>query len=73
MCPGVSYGVLGCPMVSCGNQMYRILPFVFQVYFVTSFGPESTVQHGGACVFIFANKISLVFSVSHSVLSVNMK
>ena len=21
-CPGVSYGVLGCPMESCGNQMH---------------------------------------------------
>ena len=21
-CPGVSYGVPGCPMVSCGNQMH---------------------------------------------------
>ena len=21
-CPGVSYVVLGCPMVSCGNQMH---------------------------------------------------
>ena len=23
-CPGVFYGVLGCPMVSCGNQMHPL-------------------------------------------------
>ena len=28
-CPGVSNGVLGCPMVSCGNQMHPVSTIFF--------------------------------------------